>query len=345
MTIMNDEEESDYHSLNWIIKIAVGVVTVALILSIILFLFETKFFTDIRPYDLSRIGSWGDAVGGVLNPILSFLALIGLLWTIRLQSKELSYTRKEIENSTAELKGSREANEKLVRAADQQNIENSFFQLFNFFSGMVESMQFFGTFGSASTKVVIGVRGFEGVSKDIIRGIVYKCSEISDREYYSGNPDERPIRGWENIKDEYASEYEAIKSIAIQYYYANYIQHQAELGRYYRVLYNILRFLSEKQSVLPATMVETYTKLVRASLSNYELSLIFFNCLTTNGAPMIKYAEEFALFDNLPPEIFIVVYENESGNEIGQIDLSILHKEFNKSAFGENFFLFDYDRE
>lgn len=44
-------------------------------------------------------GTFGDFFGGILNPILSFLALIALFFTIILQSEELEETRKELNQS------------------------------------------------------------------------------------------------------------------------------------------------------------------------------------------------------------------------------------------------------
>ncbi len=44
-------------------------------------------------------GTFGDFVGGTLNPILSFFALLALLITIILQNRELEATRDEIAQS------------------------------------------------------------------------------------------------------------------------------------------------------------------------------------------------------------------------------------------------------
>ncbi|GJL56448.1 MAG: hypothetical protein NPIRA02_35800 [Nitrospirales bacterium] len=46
-----------------------------------------------------RWGTFGDFIGGTLNPILSFLALIALLLTIVLQNRELEATRQELSES------------------------------------------------------------------------------------------------------------------------------------------------------------------------------------------------------------------------------------------------------
>ena len=44
-------------------------------------------------------GVFGDYIGGILNPVFSFLALVALLLTIVLQSKELEETRKELKRT------------------------------------------------------------------------------------------------------------------------------------------------------------------------------------------------------------------------------------------------------
>jgi uncharacterized membrane protein len=46
-------------------------------------------------------GTFGDFIGGTLNPILSFFALIALLLTIILQSRELEATREELKRSAS----------------------------------------------------------------------------------------------------------------------------------------------------------------------------------------------------------------------------------------------------
>jgi len=46
-------------------------------------------------------GTFGDFIGGTLNPILSFFALIALLLTIVLQSRELEATREELKRSAS----------------------------------------------------------------------------------------------------------------------------------------------------------------------------------------------------------------------------------------------------
>lgn len=77
-----------------------------------------------------------------------------------------------------------------------------------------------------------------------------------------------------------------------------YYKRQQDLGHYFRFLYNVFKFISESE--LDAKYKRKYANLVRAQLSNYELLMLFYNCMSTHGGNFEKYAIEFSLFDNMP---------------------------------------------
>jgi len=65
-------------------------------------------------------GTFGDFIGGVLNPALSFIGLIALLSTLYFQSEELKISRRDAIESRQELSRSAEAQEKLGQQQLQQ---------------------------------------------------------------------------------------------------------------------------------------------------------------------------------------------------------------------------------
>lgn len=71
--------------------------------------------------------------------------------------------------------------------------------------------------------------------------------------------------------------------------------YQSDLSIYYRSLYNLLKFVSTSSR---SNKLE-YGVVVRSLLSDYELAMVFYNCLHPRGENFKKFAEEFALFDNL----------------------------------------------
>ena len=108
--------------LSWILAAASGVVVTT-------FVFYFINFSEGLSNDHERWGTFGDFIGGTLNPILSFLALIALLLTVVLQSRqaeisknELELSRKEMEATRQELARSAVAQEKTEQAQLKQAI-------------------------------------------------------------------------------------------------------------------------------------------------------------------------------------------------------------------------------
>lgn len=67
-----------------------------------------------------RLAQFGDFVGGTLNPILGFLTVGLLVWSIQIQMKELKATREEITATKRETKLSRKAMEEQVNHFSQE---------------------------------------------------------------------------------------------------------------------------------------------------------------------------------------------------------------------------------
>jgi len=83
------------------------------------FVFYLLSFNDGLSNDHSKWGTFGDFFGGTLNPLFSFFALIALLLTIILQSRQVEISRKELELTRDELSKTAKAAQ-----AQAQHFEN-----------------------------------------------------------------------------------------------------------------------------------------------------------------------------------------------------------------------------
>lgn len=149
-------------------------------------------------------GQFGDFFGGTLNPILSFLALIALLVSLHFQVKELSLTRKEVQNSTTELKQSRRALQEQSESLKQQNFENTFFHMISLHNDIISDMDVRST---TSNEVMITGRDCFG--KYVRKLIDYLNTQVIEQSY-------------EKLQDRFGS----------------------DINHYFRNLYTILKFLN-----------------------------------------------------------------------------------------------------
>lgn len=83
-----------------------------------------------------EFGQLGDAVGGLLNPMLSFLTIIFLIVTLKQNQKalrdnaeELQLSRKELELTRKELSAATEAHESISETQNYLRLEATFFKL------------------------------------------------------------------------------------------------------------------------------------------------------------------------------------------------------------------------
>lgn len=104
-------------------------------------------------------------------------------------------------------------------------------------------------------------------------------------------------------------------------------QHGHEFAHYFRLLFNFFKFLSS------STETKTHhAKVLRAYLSDFELALLFYNCLTPDGKNFKEYISKYELFDNLPlntilDQEHLKLYDRRSFGMNRRIDLMTEAKE------------------
>ncbi|PAA97740.1 putative phage abortive infection protein [Serratia fonticola] len=105
-----------------------------------------------------------------------------------------------------------------------------------------------------------------------------------------------------------------------------WVKHRADLGHYFRFLFNIYKFIDD--SNLSESQKYSYARILRAQISDYELLILFYNCLSFYGFERFKpYAEKYMIFNNLPFALLIIdehasLYESSAFG--GRIDKNIM---------------------
>ena len=109
--------------------------------------FESNYLTWLEGANhgegMSRaeaLGLSGDFLGGVLNPILSFFSFLALLFTLRLQRRELTATMDELKKSTLAAESNVRLFTEQIAAQRLDAFENTFFSLLKLFNNTFETI-------------------------------------------------------------------------------------------------------------------------------------------------------------------------------------------------------------
>lgn len=215
-------------------------------------------------------GAFGDMFGAV-NALFSGLAFAGVIYAMFLQKRELGYQREELQNTRLELAGQKEQLKAQNDTLRKQRFENTFFSLVGFQNEIVMALR-------------IDRHAESYVGRD--------CMRFFYNEFKSAY-------GHESHERRYASESELVKKAYARFF----LPWQPYIGHYFRSLYNIVKFV--KHSDIEDKQM--YVNLLRSQLSVYELSLLFYNCLSEYGNERFKnLVEEFALLENLSDGLLLM---------------------------------------
>ncbi|MFA6020154.1 MAG: putative phage abortive infection protein [Rhodospirillales bacterium] len=225
--------------------------------------------------DFMDLGPWGDFVGGTLNPILASATILALLYTIYLQRQANDLQKEELVLSRNEATRSANALEGQIEALKKQNFEATFFKMLEMHNDILNSIDIV---------VYHMTRGDE-----LLRGRdCFVSLPERQRNYYN--------KGSRNIYDKSDVIHESLASVLSKFW----LNTSHELGHYYRYLYNLIKFVDAYEGDK-----RFYMKIIRAQLSNHELALLFYNCLSEHGEDMKPLVEKYALLKHMPDDLFL----------------------------------------
>lgn len=256
----------------------IGGIAVAIIIG----LWFTTYFL-LKDLPANQRGTLGDMFG-TINALFSGLAFAGIILTILLQRRELKYQREEL----------KETREEFIiqnKTLKNQRFENTFFNLISLHNQIVNDIDY-----DKSSKLRDGTYTYRTVKgRDVFRD---RFNILNSRLKEHG--------------DDHNEEYLKF-----------YIDRKTDFGHYFRNLYRIIKMVHETEFISAAELSldlskekdkgryeysnflekYKYTSIVRAQLSDYELLLLFYNCLSDNGIEKFKpLVETYALLKNLPKE-------------------------------------------
>ncbi|HIE4010224.1 TPA: putative phage abortive infection protein [Serratia marcescens] len=243
--------------------LAIVFITVAINLCIVYYWASYDLNWPFSGWSREELGQFGDS-WGVLTSIFSVFAFCGVAYSIILQRQSLSQVTQDACENRDFLK--------------LQRFESVFFQMLGLLQGIIEDIDI--SFKTPNREPKKGRDAFH-----YLYGKLKGNDGFGQRVYSQHN---RP-----DLHD-----FTEIRKDVIRHYDAFYNVRQQNLAHYYRMIYHIYKFIDEAS--LDDKVKCDYANILRAQISNYELLILFYNCLGEHGRNMECYAIKYKLFDNMP---------------------------------------------
>jgi hypothetical protein len=258
-------------------------------------------------------GQLGDFFGGVLNPILSFVAILAVLYTIRLQSKELAEAREETKIANRTLI-------KQTQVFERQNFESVFFRMLEVHARLL-----------ADTEVPGNTSRGRGVFVDFSNEfkkfcLQYIVTEDSVKRIAAGIMS----RGDNALGHYFRNMYQICKMIDNAKFHSS----SSQGGLTGRSIRRVAKMNYEQKRF--------YANILRGQLSSYEMHMLLLNCLTPEGEGLKYYVEKFSMLKPLNKDTFVSdgdkvfsLFDEMAFMDSEDIDVSLIMK-FDKVKRAEN---------
>ena len=260
-------------------------------IGLILFFWNDTLFQTDSLLKSDKVGQFGDFVGGLIGSLWALAGVILFYVALNEQRSDIETNREvlktqvkalekqidEFELQRQELELTREVFTEQRDTLKLQQFESTFFSMLNLHHRIVDGIDI-------DTKKSEGVFGLWNTSKE-------KEITLTGRDCFQFF--------FEEFRYIYDTTYDiSDESNKINETYTKfYLNHQTDLGHYFRNLYNILKFIHKKH---PEDKF-FYINLLRAQLSSSELLLLFYNCLSQFGKVKFKpLIEEYYFLQNMP---------------------------------------------
>lgn len=229
-------------------------------------------------------GQIGDFVGGILNPILSFIALLAVVINLRMQSSELKIARAEAREAQETQAQQTKIFRQQSNLIERQSFESVFFGLLQLHSRNVENLR-------------IWVDNSEYKGAEVF-------GQMADR--YSLRDLHLGVLPGQSVEEE-------LRSHAQRFYnFSN-----SRLGHYFRTLYELLLYvdnlgnarrtsplsvkLASVNKLFPENLglKRTYAGIISASFNSSEVECVLIYCMTVEGEAMRKLCEKYGLLKHV----------------------------------------------
>jgi uncharacterized membrane protein len=280
-----EKNSSKLNFLNWILIIAI-----CLFIGLIIAYFS--FIISQEDTVKSNWGTFGDFIGGTLNPLFALFSLFAIIYTIKIQTKELELSREELEATRKELEGSRIAQQEQSESLKLQNeatrlqmFENTFFKLLDLYKDTKKDLYFelIGWSLDKESFTFLETTDCPFILSTHKREFSEECQVFSESAIFAY------LQSIQIINDK-------SKETINELYPDFHLKLEKYIGKYFSTIYQILKFI--KNANLNDSL--RYAHFLRSQFSQIEFEVLFYHCASDIGIHKFKpLLEEYEFLEHL----------------------------------------------
>jgi hypothetical protein len=267
----------------WLILLVIGVGTLTLVM---LTLYVKTFGTELSNKQ-DVWGQFGDFFGGILNPLLSSLALAAVLVTLRVQSQDLKAAQEDNKQTNKHLNDQA----KYIRL---QSFESVFFRLLDLHLNAKKEFTFIT--GGTINK---GLSGFESAGSELSEFESTTLTATDAKDDQSCNIETITIKFEEKFgtlfSTYFRSMYQILKYVDTYTGFRNEPPHKNTPTNHAEKVTNTDLDLYTQEYKTK----RQYINMLRAQMEQVEKRALFASCLTAKGAGLKFYVEKYSLLKGI----------------------------------------------
>ncbi|KZY60974.1 hypothetical protein A3733_24330 [Pseudoalteromonas shioyasakiensis] len=230
---------------------------------------------------ISDWGSVGDFFGGVLNPTFALLSLILIAYTLMQNKKALEQSEKAIQQGTEAI----DQNERALQVSNQE-LALTRNELANSATALEEQAKLLAVQSFETTffnMLQLHSRLLDNFNYNVRNSYDQICEKLNI-SHFNTNSAQMPqgIQCLDRLLSAILDAHQGVgdKSSIVNVFNAFYLYENRVFGSYFRNLYQILKLI--KISITTYQEQKKYSNILRAQLSNQELTLLLLNCLCSS---------------------------------------------------------------
>lgn len=232
-------------------------------------------------------GDFGDFIGGLMNPVVGIFTIILLVNTLKSQQQAIDIQKNDLKEQRDEAARSTKALDAQFRAVQTQSFEQTLFKWFDSYKQSLNEIRTIKKDETGKEYILTGLAAVEYLYATTV------TIPIALKDHFG--PTILDLNKWRSLSQKTIEE--THQHVTTRVDRIHRLRKNANLTRSIRLIYGLLRWIDSAKEI-NEKQKKLYANIIRAHLSEDELTILFYYGLTTAGKKLVYHMNNLAILDN-----------------------------------------------